>query len=169
MFSACPCSVLWRFELHCGGGVKQTPPWPSTSCTQPAPEGGSVRRDVSETGWTRQEPRWWGLYFWCGGGGFCKVPLAGLSTRCSHSGELAEQLYAAWAPGTTSAWRCVAAHPGDSPWGRERGTPTPTDPSSCHRYLSVLMSGVLCLYHWILGRFLTESENFGISLSMWWS
>lgn len=42
---------------------------------------------------------------------------------------------AAWAPGITSAWRCAAVRPGDSPCGRRRETPT--DPFWSLRYRKV--------------------------------
>lgn len=69
----------------------------------------------------------------CSGGG---SGWFGWQARWFRHGGLAEELRAAWAPGITSAWRCAAVRPGDSPCGRERGTPTDLSwslryPSAC--------------------------------------
>lgn len=87
------------------------------------PAGGSVRRDVLPSGLDWGRTQMMGIIQQCGGGGSCKVLLVRLTARWLRCGGLAEELRAAWAPGITSAWRCVVVRPGDSPCERERGTP----------------------------------------------
>lgn len=91
----------------------------STSCMQRLQAGPAAVTFLERAG--LRGTQMMGIIQRCGGGGFCKVLLVRLTARC---GGLAEELRVAWAPGITSAWRCVVVRPGDSPCERERGTPT---------------------------------------------